>query len=49
MVKLFLEGVWGSGCIRVGPHFLDLGTSWSWSPSRTDRFIPGENPSVPIG
>jgi hypothetical protein len=27
------EGVWGSGCI--GPHFLDLGTTWGWVVSFT--------------
>jgi hypothetical protein len=34
------QDVCGSGCID--PRFLDLGTSWEWSPSHLDRFTPGE-------
>jgi hypothetical protein len=45
---LFLEDVWGSGCIN--PHFLDLGTSWRWVVS----FMPwlpyprGNRPRCPL-
>jgi hypothetical protein len=39
--------VWGSGCIDS--HFLDLGTSWEWSASRSGRFTPrGKSPRYPL-
>jgi hypothetical protein len=37
------EGVWWSGCI--GPHFLDLGTSWRLVVSFTRR---GKSPRYPL-
>jgi hypothetical protein len=41
MLAVYHEGVCGSGCI--GPHFLDLDTSWRWVVSFTPR------PLYPLG
>jgi hypothetical protein len=43
------EDVWGSGCI--GPHILELYTTWRWIISLTLRplYSSGKEPPVPIG